>query len=463
MLEQLRAQIRAKLDERQTASDAVKALLEAPTSESRDLNEEETSKFTELKTTVKTLDGEIDEMKTRMTELEDMDKRDAERADLAASIQPNTSPQPVIRMGSEPTTYGQGSGNSFFADAYASANASQTGFVNPSVQERLSRHQAEVRSGAHGSELRAVATGDFSSLVVPQYLPEMFAANLHAGRVTADLASPHTLPVDGETITIPFATDGTLVAAQTTQNSAVAENDYDTDDLVINVRTYAGQQNVSRQALERGRGVDEIIFADLAGDYVSRVNRDVISGAGSNGTHLGILGSGVDTVTASDTDGFAIIRKIGEAIANVNGSRLVPADAIVMHPRRWGYLSVHGDAGDRPLVVVDGPAQNAFGSGAAAAVSQRVGSILGVPVYTDPSIPTGLGSATNEDRILVMRRGDLHLWEEGVAPRQLRFEETLGGNLTVKMVLYGYSAFTAKHRPEGVSVIGGAGLVTPVF
>ena len=35
------------------------------------------------------------------------------------------------------------------------------------------------------------------------------------------------------------------------------------------------------------------------------------------------------------------------------------------------------------------------------------------------------------------------LWEESQAPRQLRFEQTLGNQLTVKVVAYGYAAFTA--------------------
>lgn len=464
MLEQLRAQIAAKLEERKTKREALESVLEGPTAEARDLNEDETSKFNELKAEVKAVDSEIDTLRSRVSELEELDSRDKERSELAASIQPKPNKNPDVRIGHEPKVYDRGSPNSFFLDAYAA----RTGMGGPDTMERLERHQAEVRSGAHGEENRAAAastnTGSFSSLVVPQYLPEMFAANLHAGRVTADLASGHPLPDEGMTLTIPRATNPTLTGAQSDQNTNVASQTFDSEDLVVHVRTYAGQQNVSRQAIERGRGTDEVIYADLAGDYVSRLDRDVLHGPGNAGRHLGILNSGVATVTASSTDGVAIVRNIGEAIGTVNGARLLPPDAIVMHPRRWAYLAVTLDGAERPLVVPGAnQPSNVFGVGEPAAVEQQVGQILGVPVYTDANVSTSLGTTDDEDAIVVMRRSDLHLWEEGVAPRQFRFEETLGGQLTVKLVIAGYSAFTARHRPEAVAVVTGNGLVPPVF
>jgi hypothetical protein len=54
-------------------------------------------------------------------------------------------------------------------------------------------------------------------------------------------------------------------------------------------------------------------------------------------------------------------------------------------------------------------------------------------------------------------------------PAQLRFEQTLGQNLTTKLVAYGYAAFTAGRYPQAVSRVGGAdtaagnGLVAPTF
>ena len=107
---------------------------------------------------------------------------------------------------------------------------------------------------------------------------------------------------------------------------------------------------------------------------------------------------------------------------------------------------------------------NSVAVGQAAAYGQVVGTLHGLPVVTDANIPTGLGAGTNEDRIIVARAEDLLLWEEGDgAPSRLRFEETTGGSLTVKLVVYGYSAFTGGRYPSALSVISGTGLVTPTF
>ena len=58
---------------------------------------------------------------------------------------------------------------------------------------------------------------------------------------------------------------------------------------------------------------------------------------------------------------------------------------------------------------------------------------------------------------LVVRDYDLLLWEDGDGmPRQLKFEETLAGNLTVKLVAFGYSAFTAGRYPKAVEALEAA-------
>lgn len=107
---------------------------------------------------------------------------------------------------------------------------------------------------------------------------------------------------------------------------------------------------------------------------------------------------------------------------------------------------------------------NAVGVGNAAEYGQVVGTLHGLPVITDANIPTNLGAGTNEDIVIVAKLDDLLLWEQdGGMPRELRFEETNGGNLTVKVVVYGYSAFTAGRYPKSVATIGGTGLVTPTF
>lgn len=474
LIAQLRAEIAKRLEDRNKFRDELDAVIKAPADEKRNLNDGEAVRFAELRDSIRDIDQQIDDMTARMDELKEMNKRDEEREKLAKELQPAPDAKPPAapgggmpaRVTNEPLVYRQGGGSSFFMDAYAF----HRGMAHPEQAERLQRHTNEVRAGAHGQEYRDVGTGAFASLVVPQYLPEMFAEVLRAGRVTANLATPHDLPPEGMTMTIPRGVTGSVADAQTGENQSVTEVNFDVDDLTVSVRTYAGQQDVSRQAIERGRGVDEIIYADLAGSYAVSLNRDVINGAGTNGSHTGIINTtGIISVTSSvAASGTQVVRMIADAVQRINSSRYLPADVIVMHPRRWGWLSVQNDGNHRPLVVAGegrNTPQNAYGSGPGPEYGNTGGQIQGLPVYTDATIPTTITSVTTatQDVILVMRRSDLHLWEEGVAPRQFRFEETLGGNLTIKLVIAGYSAFTAGHHPEGIAWISGTPLITPTF
>jgi len=472
VLEQIREQVKALLAERQTKRQALTDLTETVKTEGRaDFTEDEYASFGELRDRVQAIDAEVDGLQARLTELEALDTRDEEREKLAWQV--NGNPTPVgervglgARVKSEPTAYRSGGNHSFFMDAI---NVMK-GVATPAAAERLQRHMNEVRGGVHGEEFRDVGTGAFASLVVPQFLPDMYAENLHAGRVTANLAAGHDLPAEGMTLTLPRGNTNAEAAVQATQGTAVQNTDYGAVDLVIPVNTYAGQQNISRQAAERGRGTDEVIFADLAGDYSSKLDQDVISGPGSGGRHSGIATTPGHTVPAKGSGatpitGRQFLTNLADALQRINSNRFLPADGVIMHPRRWGWLTDQADSNGRPLVAtVNVGAQNVFGVGEAARYG-LVGSLQGVPVWTDANIPTSISTSTYglEDLVIVTRRSDLHLWEDGVAPRQFRFEETLGGNLQVKLVLAGYSAFTADHHPEGVAVITGSGLITPTF
>lgn len=465
MLEQLRKQISERLSERKGYQDSLDQLLEKPVAEARALNDEERPRFQELRGTLESLDEKIDDMREQLRSIESSERRDEERTELAREITPQADPS-TARVTRDEVTYRRNGAHSFFTDIYSVRYGQGD---TRGAQERLQRHRNEVRSGDQGVEFRDVDTSAFGALVVPQYLPEMYAEILRAGRITANLCTPHNLPPEGMTMTIPRGTSGTTAGAQSSENTAVNESDYDETDLVVSVRTYAGQQDISRQAIERGRGVDEIIYSDLAGAYAAQLDSDVLNGPGSAGRHTGIYRtSGVLTVTSTISNSVTnVLSKVAEAVSKVNTNRFMPADAIIMHPRRWGWLvSPKGDSMSRPYVLPkENMPQNAFGVGEPAAYG-FVGALYGIPVYTDAMVPTTVTSsstAATEDIIIVTKRADLHLWEESIAPRQFRFAETLGGQLTVKLVIAGYSAFTAGHHPEGSVVVVGSSLDNPVF
>ena len=88
---------------------------------------------------------------------------------------------------------------------------------------------------------------------------------------------------------------------------------------------------------------------------------------------------------------------------------------------------------------------------------------MGLPIIADASVRTDAGAGADEDRIYCVNAAELHLWEQSGSPFALTFDATGAGSLTVKSVVYGYSAFSAGRYPGAVSVISGTGLVAPSF
>ena len=354
----------------------------------------------------------------------------------------------------EPDMYRKGGDHSFISDAWAARSG------DFKAQERLNKHQ--------DFEARDVGTGAFTGLVVPQYLVDEYAPIARAGSPFYNAVPKKDLPAFGNKIEISRITTGSAAAEQASENSAVQETNMDDTLLTVNVDTIAGQQDVSRQALERGGqpgfSLENIIFQDLVAAYYTKLDNLMINGSGSSGQPLGISQvSGINTTTYTDASPTVaeLYPKLADAVQEINSNRFAPATAILMHPRRWGFLTAGVDSSNRPLVLPAGNnPDNAAGVGDAAAYGQVVGSVLGLPVITDANIRTDLGAGT-EDAIYIAKVDDHIMFEDNLF--QLKFEETNAGSLTTKMVVYGYVAFASGRYPKGISEIVGTGLIAPTF
>jgi HK97 family phage major capsid protein len=464
MLEQIRAAIRAKLEERSAADTAIQAILDTVEAEGRnDLNTDEAAAFAEKRDALTAIDAELADLRTRESDLAELAEARTAAETLAKTLAPAPK-QGELRVGSEPLTYRKGGEHSFLQDSYLARFHGDT-----AAAQRLVRHGQEmtVELRGQGVESRDVGTSAYGALVVPQYLTELYAAKRRAGRPLLDSIRQLPLPAEGMTVEIPRITTGTGAAAQATQNSGVQETDLDETTLSVNVRTYAGQQDVSRQALERGRMTEEITVADLISAYHTTVDSAAINADGTGGTHLGILSTvGINSVTWTEASPTAalLMPKLADACNRILSDNFGGQLVAYMHPRRWMWLLSQRDGSQRPLVVpAEHAPQNALGTaGDAGNYGGVVGTIMpGIPVVLDANIPTTAGAGT-EDRIIVLAADETFLWEEG-GPLYLRFEETTGGSLTTKLVVYGYSAFSAGRYPTSVSVISGTGLIAPVF
>jgi len=475
LLQEIRNKIKALLDERATKEAELKAIVDG--AEERgdgNLTEEEQKAFSEVRAAISDLDEKRAAAEAREKELE-ADEESREKADEARKKfekNPTETTEPRVDVKS-PTTYRDGGSHSFFGDAFRAFGKS--GSHDFAAADRLKQHQREMEvlgmEARNDPESRDVGTGAFGALVVPQYLVDEFAAVLRNGRAYINAIRSEPLPAEGMSIIIPRGQTGVTVAPQATENAAVSETDVDyDDDLTIPVRTFAGQQDVSRQSLERGTaGIDRLIYNDLVAAYAAALDASAINDDGTSGTHLGLLNAtGVNSVTYTDATPTVAeaYPKLADSVQQVATNRKMAATLWVMHPRRWGWFLASVDGQQRPLVVPDaGQARNAMGTAAENfGEGQLVGMLQGLPVLVDANIPTNLGGGTNEDRIFGVRASDQIIWEEGNGmPKELAFEETAGGNLTVKLVVYGYSAFTAERYANAVSIIAGTGLVAPTF
>lgn len=461
-------------------------LLAALPNERASLSEPNQARFDELTKLKAASVVDIDAARGKVEELK-REAEDDERITRAATERTPGAGAPsdgITTVNREARTYTPESaqkGVSFFSDSYRSQFKSDF-----AARARLERHQREV---VIEHESRAVSSDGVGGLLVPAYLPEMLVLPTRNGRVYANQVTNVPLPAEGMTLSIPRWTSGTTVTSQDGENTPVSNTDLvDDTDLIVNVRTLAGEQDVSRQTLERGTpGVDAIIYADLIEAYMAQLGNQVINGSGANSQHLGVRNTaGIPQATAFGAAITAALfyKKIAGAIAKVaSGVRAaneppLRANLITMHPRRWGWLTSLVDNDGRPLVNTEwngpknvlgmnlNPGQQSLTEGDGDLV---VGQIHGIPVVTDANIPITVGTLS-EDIVLVSDTTKTLLWEEGDgAPREIQYDQVGASKLQIKLQVYGYSAFTAGRRTSATAIIGGVdtvagnGLIEPAL
>lgn len=271
-------------------------------------------------------------------------------------------------------------------------------------------------------------------------------------------------PIESDTIRF-VAQDSGLAVAWTAEFAEKIQNDLSFSEFEAHVYTAAGLATVSNQLLKDAKwSVDRLITQDLAKRFVSLEEQAFIAGTG-NGQPLGIMNTpGVIPVpyTEASPKQSALIDKISEAVTDVQTEFLGFPDAIVMHPRTWGWLARGRDGTDGTYILGSGangtqrrPNESIPGYGSG---TLPRGELFGLPVYTTPNMPTNLGDADNESAVIV---GDfsqgLVLDREGITTDTsshvfftsnqtvFRSEERLG--------------FTAGRYPNAFAVIQGDGLV----
>jgi hypothetical protein len=378
----------------------------------------------------------------------------------------------VARVGSEERTYHVGmdrKGGGFVRDV-----VKQFLYRDMDAEQRLVRHMQEERV-ERGQYLQrtASATGNFAGLTVPQYLTDMYAPAVANLRPFADVCNHHDLPPNGMTVNIsrigPAAGGGqTAVALQAAENNAVADGSIDDTLLTENVQTAAGQQTLSRQAIDRGTGVEEITMDDLFRRYATTLDATLIAQAT---TGLAAVSASQSFTTASPTAAQTYGALVAGA-ASVESVLLgwAQPDTVVMHSRRW-YKLLSAISAAWPMMYSQNPPDpvQALGVNAGLGYAKGIRGTLanGLRVCVDNNISTvclgTLQTTGNQDQIYVVPSQECHLWEDPAAPVFIRAEQPAAANLGVLLVLYGYFAYSFRRFTNATININGTALAPPVY
>jgi hypothetical protein len=413
-------------------------------------------------------DAEVTRRQAALDELETEQTREAELAALQARTTPTANRAPaydqVARVGQEERTYRPDEdrrGSNFERDVAAAF------FGDYEAQGRLARHMQEERAErgdqlrADGQQQRAAGTGAFAGLVVPQYLTDLYAPAAAARRPFADSCRPHDLPPQGMTVNISRITTSTSTALQASENTAVSETNIDDTLLPISVQTNAGQQTLSRQAIERGAGVEPVVLDDLFRRYATTLDSTLLNQATNGLTNVATSVAYTDaTPTVAE-----LYPKVIEGLSGVEAALMDMAtgdNIAVMHSRRW-YWMQNAMASTWPMITQPGIVAQTLGANYATVYGSGVRGVLpnGTPVIVDNNVGTTLGAGT-EDEIYLVDRQECHLWEDPNAPMYIRAEQPALASLGVLMVVYGYFAYTHARYAQARK-IAGTGLIAPTF
>lgn len=461
-LNELKKELNIRIAERQKRYDELTAVTQTAVTEGRSaLTAEETTRLNEVRSAIAVLDLDdpavdgydksIHAVQARVADLEAIEARQYQAATLGA-------PKGGAKVINEERTYRKGGDASFLGDLYAQTFRQGNYWE---AESRMQRHMHEFEV-----EKRDITISAMAGAIPPQYLLDQFAAVARAGRPFLNSLNSLDLPPDGISFIIPRGTTGTA-AAMTAEGAGFNEQDAANTDLTSTVNLVTAQQDISRTMLMRGGSVvDQILFPDLMASCAVSANVSALNGNGTAPQHRGVLQvAGISAVTFTSGSPTVALAwpKFADAIQRINSLRFMPATVVYMHPRRWAMITSALDTQGRPAFEFSlTPPNSVFGLGKAAEYGQVVGSLQGLPVITDASIPTNLGAGTNEDIVIVARNTDILFWEDDFM--SFTFEQTLSTSPgQVRIAVGQFQLFVPGRYPTAISTIGGTGFTPPAF
>lgn len=299
-----------------------------------------------------------------------------------------------------------------------------------------------VKFRSQGEYAKALVSGDDAALELYRtYTPATsadtynlpgwvgFINNLiNLNRPSWSVWSRAALPEQG--LTVDYAkvtTNGISVAAQASENAAIAQGNLVIDNATATVATYAGQTVLSKQLVERST----VPYLDTAFQAMA-----IAYAAATNGAVVTAIGALDYTGKVFDADGGtakSVLEGITDAAKYIKVNSGLNPEFILCDPVAYKYLVSVADAAGRLVVRFDGAAPTGESLGAADP-RMLTATIFGMPIVVDTTLSSGLCYIANSAAVRV--------FESAGAPVRLVDDISGQANLQNSYAVYGYGAIT---------------------
>lgn len=350
---------------------------------------------------------------------------DARIVDVAASEHPDeaeTSTEKEPEMTEEVTTVEEPTTVEASATPVVQAAAPIYTSVRHGIKTpgNLIEHTLKAHLGDHDSALWVKAASDgttteLAGLIPTPQLGQVFNAKTTGVRPAVEAISRGTLPTVGMTFEIPRVKTAPT-AAVAAEGGAFSDTQMEIEYMTVTKQKISGMQKASVEVIYTSSPAYFDELAMLMADQFAKEQDDIVTSALIAG------GTADGTAITLPWDGDEIAGFISRSASSVYDGSLRFPTGVIITADQWAQLMAVNDSTKRPLFNLNGDSVNGLGS---LNPSAPVGRIMGLPVYVDPHLGTGVA----DNSIIVVNR-EAYTFYEG--PRaQLRVDSVADGKISI--------------------------------
>lgn len=297
-----------------------------------------------------------------------------------------------------------------------------------------------VKAAAAGEEDAIKLHRDFTggqlsdTILKPNWITDV-ARIINRGRPTYGVFQTGVMPATGNTLEYPLISSNTMdYQEQVAEGDELAYGKIALESATAPIKTFGGWTNMSRQVIERStiNYVDHA-FRAMAAVYAKQTNKyiqdSLVANAGS-----------FQTATLNSFNTADVLDLVTDCAAKVNYEMGKALDFILVSTDVYKQFAKVTDGYNRPILGAMNPMVDpTFGS---VNPTGLTGSILGLPIVLDPSLPDGTIYVGNAEALIT--------YESAGAPFRLTLDDIT--HLTRSFSVYGYNAVALPYAKSLVKV-----------